>query len=274
MSDKHDLFGALRPFGPLLWASVVMAVVLKKVLIYLNGSTQFHINTSLNGTLYPITFGMMLIISLYRSQLLTKLLVHQSDYIVNDLDDLADLPDSVQIITGRSNWRQICEHAPTRLRQKLGDKVTRKDHFVNVVDAVRRGDAIYVSDGSRAVYYSRMCGHGLRVKRFSNVHPRWNHIGLSNASDPSLRAHLDRAIHRLGGFIQSVQHRYHVYYPGQAKTHCHNTSAEMVQQSHKVFVLELQELQGCFILLAAGVMIAVIAVALEITTSCESCPFA
>lgn len=111
MSDRpvsqHALLTALfHPFDYTIWLAILVLIffrrgypiILKCLEDYSKDCTSFpSFQPSASGTVLSTTMGVMLLTALYRNGLLTRLMNQQRRFLVEDINDLADLPKDIQV---------------------------------------------------------------------------------------------------------------------------------------------------------------------------------
>lgn len=101
----------LAPFRWPVWLTVLSLFAINRTYSVLytseNRSSIRRFRPSFTPSLLPVTLGLVLTTSLYRSGLLTKLLLRNPRYLVERESDLLELPDRVAIHTVPDLWRML-----------------------------------------------------------------------------------------------------------------------------------------------------------------------
>lgn len=101
-TDGNDLLAFMNPFTSVVWIGVLLVVLMQKIFSRLVTKVEHSQNgtkirsSASRATLLPVALCMVVLTGLYKSGLLTNLILRKKTYMVEDLNDLANLPPDVE----------------------------------------------------------------------------------------------------------------------------------------------------------------------------------
>lgn len=258
VSEKSDFFAFTSPFTPTVWLVMLLLIALRKTYTtFLNMNSVIvdqiqYFRPTFASSLVPITLMLMILVNLYQGRLLTDMLLRKAIYSVNTIDDIASLPDRVQLVSEPDTWVRLLQSSDDTLRRKL----VHKDRTLASVDA----DTLFADiQNDRAVY---LAAH-TEVKYLLNAHRQFDvrvvslgsaarvAIGVSRSCDPRILTELNQTIIKLQHLIDGIREWYMRYRPRSDQT---ETNRAHVDATEEYVAVGIDAVRGCFGLLLVGLL--------------------
>lgn len=118
LTDGNDMLAFMKPFTSAVWVGLFVVSLVRKIYTKLMTNMERCQDRTSNplsasrATLLPIALCMVVFTGLYKSGLLTSLILREKTYLIENLDDIANLPPEVEIrgyVTFREHFYSCCQ---------------------------------------------------------------------------------------------------------------------------------------------------------------------